>query len=135
MVYHWYSEYNKWFSYLNRHWSKAEEVTLVKLHVLSFCYIAASLHRIQSNSRNLLAGSIVLALIYMHFNSALYVIYQKRKKFLGGRRTSEKYANYYDKVRGKKSIYILVKKSFIEKYQHAIDNVRRTRFHVTTIAA
>ena len=50
----------------------------------------------------------------MHFNSALYVIYQKRKKVLGGRRTSEKYANYYDKVRGKGEEYILVKRVFRE---------------------
>ena len=32
-----------------------------------------------------------------------------RKKFLVGRRSLEKYANYYDKVRGKGEEYMLVK--------------------------
>ena len=58
----------------------------------------------------------------------------RRKKFLVRRRSLEKYANYYDKVRGKGEENISVKR-VLEKYQHAIDNVRRTRFHVTTIEA
>ena len=37
-----------------------------------------------------------------------------RKKFLVGRRSLEKYANYYDKVRGKGEEYILVKRVFRE---------------------
>ena len=37
-----------------------------------------------------------------------------RKKFLVGRRSLEKYANYYDKVRGKGEEYISVKRVFRE---------------------
>ena len=81
----------------------------------------------------MLVGNVVLALIYMHSSIVHYMSFI-RKKFLVGRRSLEKYANYYDKVRGKGEENISVKR-VLEKYQHAIDNVRRTRFHVTTIAA
>ena len=78
-----------------------------------FCYIAVSLHRIQSNSSNLLVGNVVLALIYMHSSIVHYMSFI-RKKFLVGRRSLEKYANYYDKVRGKGEEYISVKRVFRE---------------------